>query len=73
MNRSELLKKYPFLKVRGMDGKIIKGVDWSEQIPDGWRIAFGSEMIERISQVLKKANFEKKYIIIQIKEKFAVF
>lgn len=41
-----------------------------DNMPDGWRIAFGDQMIEEIHQELIKYNFVDKYQIVQIKEKY---
>lgn len=41
-----------------------------DAMPEGWRIRFGEEMVEEISQELKKYNFEDRYRIVQIKEKW---
>ena len=43
---------------------------WADDIPKGWRLAFGDQMIEELDQLLKKYNLEDKYRIVQIKEKF---
>lgn len=41
-----------------------------DDMPDGWRIAFGDEMVERIHQELVRHNYVDNYMIVQIKEKF---
>lgn len=41
-----------------------------DQMPDGWRIAFGEQMCEEIHQELVKFDCVDKYRILQIKEKF---
>ncbi|MCK9482350.1 MAG: hypothetical protein M0R38_11465 [Bacteroidia bacterium] len=72
MDNKELIEKYPFLQVRNAwSGEIIENTTWYDQIPEGWRKNFGLQMIEEISQILKKANFENDYQIVQIKEKYA--
>lgn len=43
---------------------------WLDDMPDGWRIAFGDQMVEEIHQELIKYNFVDDYKIIQIKEKY---
>lgn len=65
-----MIEKYPFLRVKGWPGDDLPEGNWFEQIPDGWRIAFGEQMVEEISNILKKANFENDYNIVQIKEKW---
>ena len=41
-----------------------------DDMPEGWRRAFGIQMCREIKQALKKTNFLYKYRITQIKEKF---
>lgn len=41
-----------------------------DDMPDGWRIAFGDQMCEEIHQELVKFNFLNEYRIVQIKEKY---
>lgn len=63
--------KYEWLKARNVwSGEIIEGASWEEEIPDGWYKAFGEKMIEELNEILVKYNFQDKYQIIQIKEKF---
>lgn len=73
MNNKELVAKYPFMKYRSMyTGKLSEDdrYTWFDEIPEGWRKAFGFEMVEELYQILKKANYVDKYEIAQIKEKF---
>lgn len=41
-----------------------------DDMPDGWRKAFGIKMCKEIKTELKKHNYLRKYRITQIKEKF---
>ena len=41
-----------------------------DDMPDGWRKAFGIQMCKEIKNELKKYNYLYKYRIMQIKEKF---
>ena len=70
-----LLEKYPWLTPHNVwTGKIPKNFDyertWADDIPDGWRLAFGDQMIEELDQLLKRYNIEKEYYLMQIKEKY---
>lgn len=70
-----LIVKYPFLLPRNVfTDEVPKDYDytWTEldAMPDGWRKRFGEEMVEEISQALKECDFEDKYRIVQIKEKW---
>lgn len=44
-----------------------------DDMPDGWRIAFGDQMCEEIHQELVKFNFLNEYRIVQIKEKYGCY
>ena len=41
-----------------------------DDMPEGWRIAFGDQMVEEIHQELVKFNYVDKYFITTIKEKY---
>lgn len=71
----ELLEKYPWLyPVSEYTGKPLENYDysftWMDDIPLGWNIAFGKQMIEELGALLKKYNYQDEYSICQIKEKF---
>jgi len=48
--------------------------DWShtelDDMPDGWRVAFGDQLCEEIQKELEKFDYVDKYMITQIKEKY---
>ena len=68
----ELIEKYPFLTIR--DGET--EYSWYEDIPDGWRKAFGSQMIKELNDLLILASkrdgidWTREYEIDDIKEKW---
>jgi len=70
-----LCDKYPWLYPRNVwtDEKV-EDYDYSytllDQMPTGWRLAFGEQMCEELRKVLAKANYEKDYRVVQIKEKY---
>ena len=71
----ELIKNYPWLKPwNRWTGETPDEYDYTytelDSMPEGWRLAFGDEMVERIQQELVKFNFVDKYRINQIKEKW---
>ena len=72
----ELVERYPFLWPRKWNGEKLDldiwGYDGSELdwMPDGWRIAFGDEMMEELAEELKKYDWLDKYFPVQIKEKY---
>ncbi len=70
-----LVEKYPFLLPRNrFSDEVIDDYDWlyteMDSMPDGWRKAFGDQMLEEIKNELVKFNFLDKYRILQIKEKY---
>lgn len=64
--------EYPFLVIKDGDAEY----SWYEDIPDGWRKAFGPQMIEELNGLLLIASkregidWMQKYEIIDIKEKW---
>ena len=71
----ELLEKYPWLyPVSEYTGKPRENYDysftWMDDIPLGWNIAFGKQMVEELEALLEKYNYQDEYSICQIKEKF---
>ena len=71
----ELLEKYPWLyPVSEYTGKRLENYDysftWMDDIPLGWNIAFGKQMVEELGALLEKYNYQDEYSICQIKEKF---
>ena len=77
----KLTQKYPWLMpVSTWDGKTLDSYDYSytlfDDIPFGWRKAFGVIMIEEIQKCLEEIGTVEKidavnsYSVLQIKEKF---
>ena len=72
---NKLVKKYPWLKIRNVfTNKEIDNnkLTWLDDMPEGWRISFGLNLIEDLDKILRKANYENKYQIVQIKEKWRI-
>ena len=74
-NNKKLIERYPFLIPRNAwTGKIVDNYDHEytelDEMPMGWRRAFGLMMIEEIREELIKHDFLYKYRIMQIKEKY---
>ena len=71
----ELIEKYPWLKHNALyneneDKEYDYSKTWLDEIPRGWAIAFGEDIIREINDELVKFNFVDEYKIVQIKEKF---
>lgn len=43
----------------------------SWEMPEGWKKAFCKELCRELNDLLKKANYEDKYQLVQVKEKYA--
>lgn len=66
-----LVGKYPFLAwINEENNKIDYTTTWFDNIPIGWRKAFGEMLCEEIKQQLIKDGELDKYQIFDIKEKF---
>ena len=70
-----LVGKYPFLIPRyDWSGEIIEDYDYMstylDDIPVGWKIAFGEIMCEEIKRELIRCNYLDEFRILQAKEKF---
>lgn len=75
MTNEELCNKFPWLCpynviTRDLPRTYNYEYTWLNDMPEGWRKAFGLEMCEEIQKVLEKANFVDEYQVLQIKEKW---
>lgn len=71
MRNKALCKRYPFLIIRDWkDNPIEEEYTYLDDMPIGWRRAFGIQMCEEIRQALVKKNRLYTYRIEQVKEKF---
>lgn len=41
-----------------------------DEMPEGWKKAFGEQLCEEIEKLLEEVNYQDKYRITQIKEKY---
>ena len=74
-SNKKLVEKYPFLRLSDeWTGDHFDDDDfaytWLDDMPYGWRKAFGEQMCDEIKEELIRCNYLDKYRIIQIKEKF---
>lgn len=72
MTNKELIEKYSWLQIRNVwtNEKLDDEFTWLDDLPEGWRKAFGLQMVEELDKILRKANYQEKYKITQIKEKW---
>ena len=71
MTNQELIQKYPFLQVTNPYGPGNWTDCWLDDLEPGWRIAFGEQLCEELSQAIKADNCEDRFEILEIKEKYA--
>jgi hypothetical protein len=71
---SEYGEKYPWLKRnRWDDEEFDENNSWDcmDEMPEGWKIAFGEMMCEELDQVIKEEKLENDFTVLQVKEKYA--
>lgn len=71
MTNSEILEKYPFLKVKDAYGPGNWTNNWLDDLEPGWKEAFGMELAEDLANALKEDKCEDTFEFLQIKEKYA--
>ena len=73
-----LCDKFPFLIPSNWSGNSDEMPKWNyeytelDEMPPGWRKAFGEQMCEEIMEELKASNMIDTYMVLQIKEKFGM-
>lgn len=77
MTNEELRKEYPFLICRNRwTDEIIEMDDYDftelDDMPNGWRIAFGEQMCKELKEILVEGKYLDDYRILQIKEKWGI-
>lgn len=75
LKNKKLIELYPFLQPRNVwTDKIPEDFNYNytrlDEIPDGWRIAFGEELCKELREVLIEADYLDKFRFSQIKEKY---
>ena len=64
--------KYPWLKRRDVNDYFDDeedNWDWMNDMPEGWRIAFGDLFVEELDAAIKAEGLEDEYLVLQVKEK----
>lgn len=71
LKNKKLCKRYPFIALRNWrTDEPFYDFTYLDDMPTGWRKAFGKDMCEEIRRVLVKANYLNKYRVLQVKEKY---
>ena len=73
MKYKRICKRYPFLIIRNWktDEPIEYPYTYLDDMPHGWKRAFGKQMCEEIREVLIKGGYLYNYRVAQIKSKWA--
>ena len=71
----KLIERYPFLIPHDrLTDEVPKDFDYTyteiDDMPNGWRDAFGEQMCEEIREELVRVGHLEKYRVVQIKEKY---
>lgn len=66
--------QYPFLHIRNTWGDKSCGYryTWYDSVPEGWRKAFGKQLLKELKKILKKNHELKTFRFHQIKEKYGM-
>lgn len=77
ITNTELVERYPFLALRNAwTANLVEDYDperdgtYLDEMPQGWKIAFGEQMCEELREALIKDNYLNNYRILQVKEKY---
>lgn len=73
MKYKRICKRYPFLIIRNWktDEPIEYPYTYLDDMPHGWKRAFGKQMCEEIREVLIKGGYLYAYRVVQVKSKWA--
>lgn len=75
----ELIEKYPFLAIKSYDFDndvyyVPEDYDysytWLDDMPEGWKKAFGEDLCAELKEALDEYDYTDKYIVVEVKEKY---
>ena len=68
---SEYGEKYPWLRLVNMySGKLYANKDAMDDMPEGWKIAFGDMMCAELNEAINSSGVSNTFVVLQVKEKF---
>ena len=73
IRNKKLCERYPFLTPRNVwTGEFVGNYDWTlfDEIPTGWRKAFGKDFVEELRDACIETDFLNELFVTQIKEKY---
>ncbi|MBQ7636000.1 MAG: hypothetical protein IJS80_01710, partial [Lachnospiraceae bacterium] len=71
LRNKKLIERYPWIRPVGWRGERLKSYDFTmyDDVPPGWKRAFGKIMLEEYRTALIKNRFLQEFQRIQVKEK----
>ena len=67
----DYIKKYPWARLRALwSMEIDEERDAMDDMPEGWKIAFGDLMFEELDEAIFRENLQDDFVVEQVKEKF---
>lgn len=74
-NNKKLIENHPYLLPRNVFSDEVRGdynyeFTWYDDIPEGWRIAFGEFLLEDLRDALLKTNYLDRFRLFDVKEKY---
>lgn len=75
IENKELVERHPYLLPRNVFSDEIRGdydydYTWYDDIPEGWRIAFGEFLLDDLREALVETNYLDRFRFFDIKEKY---
>ncbi|MBE6015915.1 MAG: hypothetical protein E7241_11245 [Lachnospiraceae bacterium] len=72
LRNKKLIERYPWLRPVGWHGERLNTYSFTmyDDVPSGWKRAFGKIMLEDYRDVLIRYNYLDKFQWVQVKEKF---
>ena len=72
LRNKELVKRYPWIAPVDWNWNRVKGYSFTmyDDVPIGWRRAFGKIMLEDYREVLIRNNYLREFQWVQVKEKY---
>lgn len=68
--RKELIKMYPFLYPRWLNGKKLENYDYEfhdlDKLPDGWLKSWVPEFLDKVNRIIINKNIQDDYFITRL-------
>ena len=72
LRNKKLVKRYPWIALADWNGNMVNDYSYTmyDDVPIGWKQAFGKIMLEEYREVLIRNHYLKEYQWVQVKEKY---